>query len=79
MSKPSEKKQEEWRLRAAAKGAIVPYFFEVFPHKVIIQCGACKAQFQRTLIPRLNEPTFICPQDSCKARNWVPVTFDLDS
>ena len=77
MSEPSQRKKAEWRRRAAEKDAIVPYFFEVFAQKVIIECGNCEHRFQRPLIPNLDEPTFVCPVDACKARNWVPVTFDL--
>lgn len=77
MSEPSEAKKAEWRARAAQKEAIVPHYFEVFPNKVIIECGQCKYRYTRPLIPNLNEPTFVCPKSACKARNWVPVRFDL--
>jgi hypothetical protein len=68
-------KMAEWRERAAKKNAIVPHFFEVFPNKVLINCGECLHEFQRTLIVRLDEPTFVCPK--CTAKNWIPVRFDL--
>lgn len=77
MKKPSPEKMREWQARAKKKNAIVPFFFEVFPNKVLIICGDCQREFQRTLIPRLDEPTFICPEETCRARNWVPVRFDL--
>ncbi|NMC62022.1 MAG: hypothetical protein GYA55_02515 [SAR324 cluster bacterium] len=77
MSDPSPNKKAEWAARAARKKAIVPEYFEVSPHKVIIHCGSCGHIFTRTLILRLDEPVFVCPLPHCKARNWVPVTFDL--
>ena len=64
-------------MRAARKDAIVPEYFEVFPNKVIIVCGNCHATFHRSLIPNLDEPTFVCPEEDCRARNWVPVKYDL--
>jgi len=77
MKEPDERKKAEWRERAAQKDAIVPHYFEVFPDRVIIECGTCHCRFVRNLIPHLNEPTFVCPQPDCKARNWVPVKFKL--
>lgn len=74
---PSPEKKAEWKLRASKKGAIVPDYFEVFPDRVIIVCGQCKRRFIRNLLPSLNEPTFVCPEDSCRQKNWVPVRFDL--
>ncbi len=73
----SLQKRREWQRKAARKNAIVPSYFEVSPEAVFIICGKCKTQFQRNLIPYLNEPTFICPKSSCKAKNWVPVTYEL--
>ena len=77
MKKPSPKKMAEWQERAAKKEAIVPYYFEVFPTKVQIVCGCCYYAFQRSLIPNLNEPTFVCPNEGCRSRNWVPITYNL--
>ncbi|MGI6523739.1 MAG: hypothetical protein ACOX2O_00360 [Bdellovibrionota bacterium] len=76
MTEPSPQKKEEWRLRAAQKNAIVPKYFEVFPTKVIIECGACGKRFVRNLIPNLDEPVFVCPESACAKRNWVPVRFE---
>lgn len=70
-------KKREWTLKAQKKNAIVPAYFEVFVDKVIIDCGHCHTRFQRGLIFGLNEPVFVCPENSCHARNWVPVTFEL--
>ncbi len=77
VKEPSPETKARWKTQAALKGAIVPHYFEVFPHKVLLECGACKHAFSRPLIPHLNEPTFVCPQKHCKAKNWVPVYFDL--
>jgi len=77
MSGVPEHKRKEWQARAARKNAIVPYYFEVFVTKVIIQCGACGTEYRRTLIRDLNEPVFVCPNERCRSRNWVPVKFDL--
>ena len=78
MNAPDEAKKARWRAKASEKNAIVPHYFEVFPNKVIIECGQCHHRFVRNLIPRLNEPTFACPNDACRARNWVPVRFEID-
>lgn len=72
---PSDEKKVEWQKRAAAKDAIVPVYFEVFPDKVIIDCGQCEGRFLRNLVPNVNDPTFICPVETCKARNWVPIRY----
>ncbi len=77
MKKPSPQKMAEWRVRAAKKNAIVPYYFEVFTTKVQIVCGNCYYAYQRPLIRNLDEPTFVCPNENCRARNWVPVKFNL--
>ncbi|MCB0328833.1 MAG: hypothetical protein KDD70_04195 [Bdellovibrionales bacterium] len=77
MNQPSPEKLREWRIRASRKNAIVPYYFEVFPKKVVILCGNCHHEFQRPLVPNLDEPTFVCPEPDCRARNWVPVKYDL--
>ena len=76
MKQPSPQKMAEWRARAAKKDAIVPHYFEVFATKVIMQCGKCRQEFRRPLIPNLNEPTFVCPNASCKARNWIPLRYE---
>jgi hypothetical protein len=75
MTEPTPEKKAEWRQRAAAKGGIVPHFFEVFPQKVELQCGGCRHSFKRPLLFNQNEPLIACP--NCTAKNWVPVTFDL--
>ncbi|MEZ4753935.1 MAG: hypothetical protein R3A13_06435 [Bdellovibrionota bacterium] len=77
MKNPSKQKIAEWQAKAARKKAIVPEYFEVFPNKVIIVCGNCSHSFQRTLVLKLDEPVYTCPVEYCKARNWVPVYFDL--
>jgi len=75
MNNPSPQKKKEWQERAALKGAIVPEYFEVFSDKVELQCGGCKHQYRRVLILGRNDPTFVCP--NCRAKNWVPIRFDL--
>ena len=75
MNQPSDQKRAEWVRRAALKHAIVPEFFEVFPTRVIIVCGRCRTRFVRNLVPNQNEPTFVCPEAACRAKNWVPITF----
>ena len=75
MNNPSPEKRAEWDAKASRKGAIVPEYFEVFPTRVIIVCGACHTRFVRNLVPNLNEPTFVCPTPTCKKKNWVPVRF----
>lgn len=75
MSEPTPEKRAEWKARAAQKEAIVPHYFEVSVSRVEITCGECRHEFRRTLLMNFDEPTFICPQ--CRAKNWVPVTFDL--
>lgn len=72
---PSPDKRAEWARRAAVKNAIVPRFFEVFVNRVILECGHCGGSFQRPLVPNVNEPTFVCPNKDCRAKNWVPVHF----
>lgn len=72
---PSPEKLAEWRVLARQKQAIVPEFFEVFPNRAIIVCGKCGTRFVRTLIYGQNEPTFVCPNEKCKSRNWLPVRF----
>ncbi|RMG42869.1 MAG: hypothetical protein D6719_05155 [Candidatus Dadabacteria bacterium] len=75
--RPTPQKLAEWQARAAAKNAIVPEYFEVFPNRVIIECGRCGREFRRNLVPNIDEPVFVCPDKSCKARNWLPVRYDL--
>ncbi|MGI6681203.1 MAG: hypothetical protein ACOX3T_06970 [Bdellovibrionota bacterium] len=70
-----EEKKKQWQECASKKSAIVPMYFEVFPYKVDIVCGNCEHFFSRTLIPNLDEPTFVCP--NCNIKNWVPVRYDL--
>ncbi|MCI5064217.1 hypothetical protein MRY87_00675 [bacterium] len=77
MKQPTPEKRREWEHRAAQKNAIVPYYFEVFPQKVIILCGECHVKYQRPLIPNLDEPTFVCPNTECRARNWIPVRYNV--
>ncbi len=72
---PTPEKKAEWKARAARKNAIVPEYFEVSPYWVYLKCGECGDAFKRNLVPRLDEPVFVCP--SCRARNWVPVKFEL--
>lgn len=76
-NEPSNEKKKEWEQRAKLKNAIVPKYFEVFPNKVDIICGKCGTSFKRALIMNLDEPTFICPNEECRARNWIPLKFDL--
>lgn len=71
----SPQKKAEWNRRAKLKDAIVPLFFEVFPNKVILNCGNCNMEFSRTLIKNRDEPVYVCPNENCQARNWVPITF----
>ncbi len=68
---------KRWRKQAAQQNAIVPVYFEVTPHTALIVCGKCRCEFQRNLIPHVNDPTFVCPKKSCRAKNWVPVRYDL--
>jgi len=77
MNRPGPEKIKEWRARASKKNAIVPAFFEVFPDHVFIVCGNCETIYKRVLIVNINEPTFACPNQSCKLKNWVPVHYDL--
>jgi hypothetical protein len=74
---PTPEKRREWKRRAALKNAIVPAYFEVSPVNVFMFCGKCENPFKRNLITNQNEPTYICPNRRCKARNWVPVQFQL--
>ncbi len=66
-----------WRRKAAKKNAIVPAYFEVTPRAALIVCGKCGKRFRRNLVPHVDEPTFVCPDPGCRARNWLPVTYDL--
>lgn len=75
---PSRQQRQVWRRKAAARKAVVPKYFEVTPYTALIVCGKCKRTFQRNLIPNVNEPTFMCPELACKARNWLPVTYKLN-
>jgi hypothetical protein len=74
MNSPTPQKKAEWAAKAAARGGIVPYFFEVFVNKVELTCGSCRHEFKRPLVPNLNEPLFACP--ACSARNWIPLTYE---
>jgi hypothetical protein len=67
--------KSDWLIRAQAKEAVIPEYFEVFTSRVELVCGACKKPFKRPLVLNLNDPVFVCP--SCKTRNWVPITYDL--
>jgi len=71
----NEKKKLIWRQRAASRGAVVPRYFEVSVRNVNIVCGRCGFPFSRNLIPNVNEPTFVCPAQQCRCRNWIPVTY----
>lgn len=79
MSYPPQnpERRKDWEARAARKNAIVPEFFEVFPTRVSLTCGACKTEFVRPLVANVDDPVFVCPTESCRARNFVPITFDL--
>jgi hypothetical protein len=77
MKVPNSVKKQEWSRRAARKNAVVPFYFEVSPLNVFMLCGKCKTEFQRNLIINFDEPVFVCPNQSCRTRNWVPVTFNL--
>ena len=79
MTRPKQdpEKRKEWEARAQQKNAIVPEFFEVFPTKVLLVCGICRTEFLRPLVAKIDEPVFVCPNEACLARNWVPVTFDM--
>lgn len=74
--KAPQHKTIEWRARAAKKNGIVPEYFEVFPTKVIIVCGQCWTEFSRNLIPNCDEPVFVCPNQKCRARNWIPLRYE---
>ena len=77
MSNPSPEKLAEWKERASIKGAIVPSYFEVSSRTAILVCGNCGTRYQRNLVPRVDEPTFVCPNESCRAKNWVPLRYNL--
>lgn len=77
LKKVSKEKQKEWNVKAKLKNAIVPEFFEVFPNKVHIICGKCGCSFRRSLIMNVDDPTFVCPNEECQAKNWVPIKYDL--
>ena len=77
MAESEAERRARWKAQAAAKGAIVPDVFEVYADRAVIVCGNCKHKFLRPLIPRLDDPTFVCPEKSCRAKNWLPVKFDL--
>lgn len=76
MSEPTPEKRAEWQARAARKNAIVPADFEVFPERAILVCGRCSFRFQRALVFGIDEPVMVCPQESCRARNWLPVRYE---
>lgn len=76
MQQPDPERLKIWQAKASAVGAVVPSYFEVFPDHALILCGCCQTQFTRNLIPNRDEPTFICPDGNCKAKNWLPVYFD---
>jgi hypothetical protein len=77
MSGPSPEKLAQWRAQAAEKGAIVPQSFVVTPQQAEIICGNCGTKFVRNLILNLNNPTFVCPNESCGKKNWVPILYKL--
>lgn len=77
MIRANRQKRLEWQRRAARKGGIVPFYFEVTPTFALIYCGKCRTPFQRNLISNVNEPTFACPNPSCRAKNWLPITYNL--
>jgi len=71
-------KRKEWRIKAAEKQAVVPKYFEISPYQAYIVCGKCSTTFNRNLIPNVNEPTFVCPSKKCQAKNWLPITYQLN-
>lgn len=77
MTKPTAENEREWQRRAIAREAIVPEYWEVFPTYVLIECGNCHTEFSRNLIPNVNDPTFVCPNEECRKKNFVPITYDL--
>ena len=78
MNQPTAEKKAEWARKAAEKLAIVPTYFEVFPDRVILICGSCQRKYVRNLVPHVNEPTFVCPEETCGKKNWVPVRFKIN-
>ena len=76
MTQPSPEKRAEWRARAAKKNAIVPRNFEVSQRGATLECGKCGHSYHRRLRFGINEPVLVCPQDNCKARNWLPVRYE---
>lgn len=77
MKEPGENEKREWERRATAKDAIVPEYWEVFPTHVLIVCGSCHVEFKRNLVLNVNDPTFVCPNEGCRRKNFVPITYDL--
>ena len=75
-SNPNAKQLSEWKARAQQKNAILPRSFTVSPKRIVIDCGSCGNQFGRRVVPNLSEPVFVCPKETCKARNWVPLRFN---
>lgn len=68
---PTPEELEEWANNAARRNAVLPETLQIAGRQVGIVCGSCHTAFQRTLIPKRNDPVYICP--ACNARNYVPV------
>ena len=68
-SKPTVEEERDWKRRAALKEALVPAYWETFATHVTIRCGNCQTRFTRNLIPNEDDPTFICPKESCRKKN----------
>lgn len=72
-SNPSPEELAEWLITATRRYAILPARIEIRGHYTTITCGqeSCRKIFTRKLLPKRNDPVFICPE--CRARNYLPV------
>ncbi|MDA0771929.1 MAG: hypothetical protein O3C63_03195 [Cyanobacteria bacterium] len=70
---PSPEELAEWFQNADKRNAVLPDRMEIQGRTVTMQCSIpeCKHIFTRQLLPKRNDPVYVCP--SCKVRIYIPV------
>ena len=70
---PSPEELAEWFSTAQRRNAILPARIEIRRHYTTITCGRedCNRIFTRKLLPKRNDPIYVCPD--CNSRIYLPV------
>lgn len=70
---PSPEELAEWYQSALRRNAILPDRIEINGRYVTMICSIpeCKHSFTRKLLPKRNDPVYVCP--CCKSRVYIPV------